>query len=278
MLMRIAGAAVVVVSLALLSCRGADSHDEIVVVIDGRNHTVADLEQYLRVNLPPDQGESLPRDDRDRVLSRLFDNFVEERLLLAEAGRQGISVTDEELARAGASDRQPAVTVRERVRVQKFLDAYARQHAEVSDDAVAEYLREHHDRLAQGREIVLRSVALASRAEAGTIERESLEEAAIPVRIAERDLPPTVREALAGLKPGELSGPLEIDGVHYLFQLVERLPAGEGAEDELERRARDELLRARRREAIERLLDELDRRYRPEIRYANLPFRYRGAG
>jgi len=268
---RLAGAAVL---LALAACRAGDPGAKVVAVIDGHEHTVADLEAYLRFNLAPDEGDSLGPEDRDRVLSRLFDNFVDERLLLAEARRQGVAVSHDELPAEGPA----SAAAREAMQVQKFLDVYASRHAAVSDEAVADYLREHRERLAAGGEIVLRSVVLGSAEEAAQHTPSSFEAAAIPVSVAERDLPAPVRDALAGLEPGALSGPIEIDGVVYLFQLVERVPGERDDAGEVERRARDELLRSRRREVVEGLLDELNRRYRPELRFANLPFRYQEAG
>ena len=69
-----------------------------VAILDGKALTVADLDEYLRDNLAEEgNGERSAADDLDRVKSRLYDNFIDEEVLLAEARRTGIRVTPEEL-------------------------------------------------------------------------------------------------------------------------------------------------------------------------------------
>ncbi len=289
---------------ALGGCGGSGSPEDVIAVIDGRSRTVADLEAYLDVNLPANYRQSLPEQDRDRVLSRLFDNFLEEQLVLAEAERRGVDVTDAELSALQAErgsvagpDAPDEGALRDLARVEKFLDEFASRAVRVSDEAVAEYAREHHERLAPGPELVVRSLMLDSPEQAATVHedlvrgRKTFEDVvaeagsdgppqAMPVRLREADLPAPVREALRAVQPGQVSPPLDLDGNVYLFQVVSRGDQvdGDAVAEEVKRRARAELVRLRREQAIEGLLEELNERYRPRVRHANLPFRYRAAG
>jgi hypothetical protein len=61
--------------------------------------TVAELQAYLDANqLQDPAAEPTAPGDLARVKSRLFDDFLNGEILLQEAQRRGITVSDEELA------------------------------------------------------------------------------------------------------------------------------------------------------------------------------------
>ena len=103
-----------------------------VLVVDGRGIPVAEFEAYVTANFDPSELEEplAPADDA-AVRSRLFDDFVSEETMLAEASIRGIRVGDTEV-RAWLSgsgpDEDPAKAARrvERARrelaVRKLLD------------------------------------------------------------------------------------------------------------------------------------------------------------
>jgi len=68
---------------------GAGDPTRIVLNIEGSAFTAADFDRYVRANA----GKGMLS---DLSLSRLFDKFVEEKLLLEAARRQGVSLTPEE--------------------------------------------------------------------------------------------------------------------------------------------------------------------------------------
>ena len=76
-----------------------DGSRRTVIEIGSKKVTVADLEAYLEENLMSEKAdEPAPPEEENKVKSRLFDDFVDEQLLLAEAEKRGVVVRDDEVA------------------------------------------------------------------------------------------------------------------------------------------------------------------------------------
>jgi parvulin-like peptidyl-prolyl isomerase len=274
-----------------------------VATIDGAILTVADLEGYLRDNLPGEEGgEPVTPDEQTQVKSRLFENFIDEEILLAEARRRGARVTAEELASyldAGADETPGAKPPGEEHRrmalknltIQKLREASALKEASVTPAEVDAYLARNRESLREKPEVVLRSFPLASPSDAGRLRKKILAmkrkldraartgeelgpDAGQLQRVSPDALPDELKAALAKLEPGELTPVVTLDGNPYLFYYPSG-PAGlKETEDALRSRARDALVQAKVDEAASRLLDELKRKARVELFPGNLPFRY----
>ena len=285
----------------MAACGAPPDTDRLPVAeLDGKILTVSDVKAYFEANLIAAEGEEAPTPpDLDRVKSRLFDNFLDEEILLLEAQRQGIQVGDDEVEaylRGGTdeSESEPPTDERRRMArrdlaIQKLREGYVRK-ATLTPDEVDAYLQEHRDALAPERQLLLRSLMLNSEAEAKRIREDlsrhriSFDEAVVasgaaagqgePLEVDLDSLPEEVRLAVASLKAGEVAEPVVVQGNVYLF-LVKAWVAGAGdREERLRRRAREELLRAKYEEASRRLLEEIRAKIRPKVDFQNLPFRY----
>jgi len=134
--MRIA-ATVALVGLAT-SCSSPPAED-VVARIDEVTLTVADVEAYLAANVDDEWGEeALSGEESDLVRSRMFDAFLEERILLHEAEHRGVDVTDAEVDAYLASglDAPDGVDLRDREPEGEDIDALAPTHpaAPASDE------------------------------------------------------------------------------------------------------------------------------------------------
>jgi hypothetical protein len=302
--------------LALAGCAGSPGTEpppagDAVASIGEVSLTRAQLEAYLALNFPGGDlegdevaggdAEPAPDPNRDTVLSRLFDNFVEERLLLVEAQRDGIEVTEEEVDRylgsvpeggdpeAAEADADLRDIVRDALIVQKFRESVTRSQVIVTDREVETHLaRTRGDVTAEGM-MVVRTLMLESMKQADRVRRDirrgrtTFAEAAVkygppghgmPLELAPGDLPEEFQQALQKMKPGWVSSPIEVQGEAYLIKLDSRTGLREEELDELRRQAREELTGARSRQILEELIDELSRESGLEIHAANLPFRY----
>ena len=293
--------------LALAACSPAplpDPQKKPVALLDGKVLTVADLEEYLRNNLAEDdRGDPVPTEAVDQVKSRLFENFIDEEILLAEARRRGIQVTPEELGSyldpgTGDTPRMTAPGEEHReaalrdLTIQKLREEAALRESKVTPAEVDAYLAEHRDSLRSPPRVVLRSFALASPADAERTRREILRmtrkldraftegedlgpEGGQLQEVPLDSLPAEVATAIEKLKPGQVSSAVTLDGTPYLFYLQSRpAPGGPESDDALKARAADALLRIKVEEASSRLLDELRRKTRVELHPENLPFRF----
>ena len=287
---------------SMAGCGGDDGGSTVgnadaVAVLDGDPIGVEDVERYLTAVLGEVEDEPLADDDIDRVKSRLFDDFLDEEILLREAQRRGISVDAAEVDAyldAAPDDEQaePDESVRRMARrnlmIQKLRGRAVGAGAAASPAEIDAYLEENRDALAADRSIVLRSFSVNSEKDAAAIRGQILrgevafekalevfgesQEQGEPIKIALGDLPEEIRTAVGGLRTGQVSQPVEYQDHVWLF-LIDA-GASDLDEGELREQARIEVERRKSREASERLLHEARARTEVVLREANLPFRY----
>jgi len=264
--------------------------------------TVSELESYLGANLLEAENEDEPEADAE-VRSRLFDAFVEERLLLVEAERRAMPIDVREIAlylggsgedsdADGAEDDQRRLEdeARRRLMVQKLLETVLRDVPEVTDAEVRTYVAQNRHRLVPERGLELRALMLESMEKAESVYRDirrrriTFAEAVVryekdpgqglPMRVALEGLSEEVRTALEDLKPGQVGKPMEVNGNVYIFQVEAWLKGREEATQEQLRLARRELEALRRQEANDALLGEIRKRTPVRLELRNLPFTY----
>jgi len=272
--------------------------------VDGTPLMLSELEDYFAANLLETENEEGQEiENLAEVRSRLFDAFVEERLLLSEAERRKLPVDEREIelyiASGGSADddankepepaRQQA-EARRRLMIEKLQEDALRSLPPLGDDEVRAYLARNRSRLEPGRWLELRSLMLESKESADRVYQDvrkrkiTFAEAVVryekspgqglPMRVAWDGLSDKVREALEGLKAGEVSRPVEVNGNVYVFQVASWLEEREDTNRELIRRARLELERERRRQVYDALLAEIRERTPVRLELRNLPFDY----
>lgn len=212
------------------------------------------------------------------VLSQLFDQFLDERLLVELA-------TDEKLVPKGASPRAAidALLSREAAGTavdERAIAAYYTAHA-------AEFARPEGVRL---RQILTQDQKTAERARAAIAGGADFAEVARSLsgqpstaaggyqeEMSRSDLPPAFADVIFRLRPGEVSPVIRADYGFHLFQVIEFLPAERIPEPQ----ARGQILARLRRERADGVLrkqvESSRARYRVEIYQHNLPFLYEGA-
>jgi peptidyl-prolyl cis-trans isomerase C len=210
------------------------------------------------------------------VLSQLFDQFVEEKLLLRLAVDRGLVTT--------ASRPRPAI------------DALLRQELGADPGAaeIAAYYEAHRADFARPERVRLRQILTESRAAAERA-RQQVERGADFAAVARRlsrgpdaarggyqgelaraDLPPALVEVIFTLRPGEVSRVMPASYGYHLFQVTARLPAELAPLPAV----RDDILARLRQQRADQLLRLLVRqgkaRYNVVVYERNLPFTYGG--
>jgi parvulin-like peptidyl-prolyl isomerase len=261
--------------------------------------TLSDLEAYFEANLLETDVEVEPQ-EQTAVWSRLFDAFVEERLLLTEAERRALPVDEREVAlyldgimedpEGEAERRRLELEARRRLMIKKLQESALLALPALRDEEVRDHAARHRDRLAPERGLELRALMLESMERAEKVYKEirrrriTFAEAVVryektpgqglPMRVAWDGLSAEVRTALGDLKSGQISRPMEVNGNIYIFKVESWLKSREEAADELSRRARLELERLRRQEAHDTLLGEIREQTPVRLILRNLPFNY----
>jgi parvulin-like peptidyl-prolyl isomerase len=211
------------------------------------------------------------------VLSRLFDQFLEERLLIELARARGLAAGG--ASALGASEALLAAEPPPAPAEAEVGTYYAAHPAEfmlperlelrqilVEDREAAEQVRAE---LAAGVDFT--TVAARFARDRGAVAGLAGSE------LGRDDLPPAIAEVVFRLRPGETSRVVQADYGFHVFQLVARhaprvVPLEEAAAEiraALARRAADARL--------EQLVAEARTRYDVEVYARNLPFNYQGA-
>jgi parvulin-like peptidyl-prolyl isomerase len=235
----------------------------------------AEFERYVTLNVG-EPGGVLGSD----VLSELFDQFLDERLLERLAADRG-------LLRASAAPGQG------RQAIDALLERDLRQ--EPGEAEIARYYQVHRQDFARPERVRLRQILTADRKAAEEARREiaagtSFEEVArrlsrgpradgggVQGELARGDLPPTFADLIFALKPGEVSPVVPAEYGFHLFQVIEREPA----EVVPLAAARGEILARLRQQRADQLLrslvQEARSHYNVKVYERNLPFAYQGS-
>ena len=275
-----------------------------VATVGDRKITYRAFERYLNDNAGEDEGEG---EQLDQIKSRLLDQFIEEQLLLKEAERLEVAVSDAEVdaylkelgvAEAdldvGTPDGKEAFRARVKAGliVQKVKEKAVLKTIKVAPGEVDDELKKHPEVTQGGGKVVLRQILLEDRNAAEEARRAILAEPAkfdaiakvrsgapdkgAPRAYAETDLPDNLRAAVAALQPGELSPVVEYAQSFVVLQLVRRMEAAPADAAEARRRVESDLFRQKADQVMERYLADLKEKTEVRVHRALLPFRYVG--
>jgi hypothetical protein len=218
----------------------SDPGTHVVAEVGAQRVTVAQLQAYLDASQFRDPAAEPPAPgDLARVKSRLFDDFLDGEILLQEARRRGVTVSDAELAEYLGKDVPTAPVARELARrdltIQKLRESVVLANVRVDDKEIDAWLAA---RTPPGEPVLqgtLRTLRLASYPEAARVRHEILAkklsfgdaEAAygadsLPDAPRDEDLealPQQIAAAVKALKPGSISAPLPFESSVLLFLL-----------------------------------------------------------
>ena len=234
-----------------------------------------ELEAFFRDH--SGEAEESPLDDTLR--SRLFDRYLDERMLQRLALERGFIPTAE-----GSIDSRQVLT---------YLVRTARARS-VTDEAVQAWYTTHADEYRRNDEVHLRQILVLERdvAEQALAQLRLGEDFALVAaqfsqgpmaqndgdqgRLSRDDLPPEFTETIFGLEPGEVSEVVEADYGFHIFQVIAHYPAETISLEAAAPEIRREIWRQQADRQVEDFFQEARERYNVQIFTHNLPFEYRG--
>lgn len=266
------------VALLLMACeRPAPPPPDVVARIGETEVRYAEFEDYLSTAVG-ETGGTLGGD----VLSGLFDQFLDERLLARLAVDRRIVTAA--TAATGAAGRRRAIDA--------LLQEGLRQEPAAAE--IAGYYRAHRQEFARPERVRVRQILTEDRPTAEKALREikagqpfaevarrlskdpSASSGGYQGELSRAELPPAFAETIFALRAGEVSGLVPADYGIHIFQVTERQPA----EVVPLEAARDEIVARLRRDRADRLLGSLVQearsRYNVKVYERNLPFGYEG--
>ena len=253
----------------LLACAGS-LPEGVVVRIGGEEKSYEDFDRYVGSVLNVDGSRS-----SSQVLSRLFERFVDDQLLLRWARDRGFA--DE-----AATAHEAAASV---------LEA---SPPEISSADVERYYAEHRSDYQRPVRARLRQILVEDRASAesalaeleagvdfGEVARirsigPSAPDGGLQGELSREDLPGALAEVVFALEEGEWSELLEADYGFRIFQVERFLPDETLSLEVAAPSIRSRLVAERSEALIRQAIDEARREYNLQVAVSRLPFEYNG--
>ncbi len=227
---------------------GAAPAPVVVLRVETASYSVNDLEKYLTLNAGEDW-KSLAA----QALSRLFDNFVQEKILLFQARQRNLDLSEDErksylekLKSASAAEAAPSVPIDEsaiadKLLVEKYLAALLGTLT-VEDEAVAAYYDAHKSEFLQPERVQVSQILLETESQATALLNKIKNASEAEFRAAAQaessgakamgggvlgvfragQLPPDLEKVIFALKPGEVSRVVESSFGFHIFRLDKR--------------------------------------------------------
>lgn len=269
---------------------------KVILTIDGIRRSNRDLKNYIHFKY----ADSLGGKGSEKLLSRLFDVYLEEQIILFRANQQGVAVGDGELESFLAETRpggqgQPLdrEQVRDALRAQKYLLETAYRDIDVPEAEIADHYQQNLDAFQRGDEIELRQIMVKDRE---TLLRLRSELVGRPERFAEIAraasiapeagkggdmgffekgmLPGEMEEVVFSLKDNEISPIVESPYGFHLFQVTRRRRARTQPLAAVREQIRSQLLSAKLAAAYGGFIAGLRAQVPARPLYENLYFRY----
>jgi len=267
------------VSAGACGPRGPAVGSDVALRIDHQDVVYRRFERYLEHNagIAQTPGE-MPS---DRVLSRLFDRFIDQELLLRLALGAGFDPNGE----GTGGDLSPITFLLDRALGREQID-------QARIDAYYESHRADYDQpeLVHVWQILVSRRALAVATRQAIADGEPFLSAVHRLEgdpdanfcgdqgfLSRDDLPPSLADAIFALDAGETSAVLEANFGFYLFWVEEKKPPSHGLLEPVVTSIRETLRRARFAELESALIQEGRARYNVHVFVSNLPFGYQGS-
>lgn len=245
--LRILSAIWVLAFAGYVACRTSGDRSPIIVSINGIEIHRSEFEQFLALKV----GEFTTTDSGDSLKSQMLDEFIRRRLVLDEAARAGLTISEAEMnqatqdnpqMRSRAADSGARDELARDLLVEKCYQQILLKDARVSPEEIQQYIEKNLPRLLERGGFAVREIRVQSREEAEQLRREVTEgkrDFAAVARLhsdapnAERggltryddgQLPDVLEKAIKPLGPGDVSQIVESGYGFHIFKLERRIP------------------------------------------------------
>jgi parvulin-like peptidyl-prolyl isomerase len=293
----------VIAAAAGAGCRNDDA-PPVIATINGREIRRDAFERFLALKM----GEFDSAAVADSLRSEMLDEYIRRRIVLDEAGRMGLEVTDTEIEQAAKENPQIKSTAatagtREELVDDLLIEKYYRQvvlrDVRASQEEIQKYIADNQSRLADRAAFYVREIRVQSRELAEQLRREVIEggrdfaEAARQhsdapgseqgglSRYEEGQLPAMLENVISPLRPGDVSPVIASSFGFHIFKLERRLqtiPTDERRSQLDERREQlaEELIARKNQQAVDEAVGLLVSSATIKINDPALGFTYAG--
>jgi parvulin-like peptidyl-prolyl isomerase len=298
--------ALIVLALAgafAFGCRSVAS-SPVIATVNGREIRRDAFERFLALKM----GEFNSAEAPDTLVSEMLDEYIRRRVVLDEAARAGLAVTDAEIEQATKENPQMKTTAatvgtREELINDMIVEKYYRQvvlrDVRISPEERQKYITDNQSRLIDHAAFYVREIRVQSREMAERLRREVTEGGREFAEVArlhsdapgseqgglsrydEGQLPAMLEKVISPLRPGDVSPVIRSSFGFHIFKLERRLqtiPTDERRSQLDERRSRlaEELLARKNQQAVDEAIGRLVSEAEIKINSPALGFTYAG--
>lgn len=284
---------------------GAEGKEGIIAVINSKEITVDLLEDYFLENLNGDLKESgaesidQVENDINRVKSRLLEDFIDAQLMVEQAEKAGISISDEETVRFlqelgepmeifAETDQKKLAWIKNLIVIQKFKKEKLFSDIVVSKGELKQYFQEKIKEKSARKKFLLEIIVLESEKEAQGLLKglkakrvgfDSLTEkyAMIPGKVGAQsyaldELPENIRKEVKLMKKGEISKVLPLLKRFCIIRVNGVEKGGAKTFEEISENLREKIIREKEEAIFEEYIHNLRKNSKVRIFYKRLPF------
>jgi len=276
--------------------QAAAVENKVIMAIGPISLTNRDLKNFIKLQY----ANIFEQKNNDKLLSRLFDVFSEQQILLFKAEQANIQVSESEAAeylKEMQARRQDLVgdapTILATLKVQKYLLANVYKDIAVSDDEVAQFYESHLADFRKTEEIKLFQIMAKDREKLLTIRQELLNRPSRFEEVARREsispeavhggamgffekgmLPQEMEGVVFSLKVNEISPIVESPYGFHLFKITQKRKARMLLLTAVKDEIKNKMLSARLGAAYQDFLTGLKAEVPVQLNYDNLYFSY----
>lgn len=294
----------VIACVVIPACRGKSDRSSIIVFINRREIHRAEFDRFLALKL----GEFTTADVPDSLRSQMLDEYVQRRLVLDEALRAGLAISDAEIDQAATENPQlksaaaSADTrgeLADHLLVEKYYSEVVLRDVRITAEEVQKYLEQNQSRLTERAGFYVREIRVQTREEAerlrGEVTTGRRDFAAVArlhsdapgaeqgglARYEEGQLPDVLEKEIRPLQPGDVSPVIKSSYGFHIFKLERRMQPhpGDPRRSHLdERRAQlaEEFAARKNQQVVDEALDRLVSSATIKINQSALGFTYGG--
>ncbi|MFH1574957.1 MAG: peptidyl-prolyl cis-trans isomerase [Acidobacteriota bacterium] len=269
--------------------------------IGDQYYSRGELQDFFRERLNEFQDPAAAHE----VRTALLEDFIEERLLLAEAARRGVAVDPASVQAVAGSLSEPAekdpatiaLGIEESLKIQRYVNEHVFRSIQVTEEECRQYYEEHpgdfiRNDVVHLREILVGTPDLAEKIQSqlrasrnkNFAELARLHSKAPSAvhggdlgRFQRGDLPEKLERTIFRLAPGTVSKTITTEFGYHTFFVEEKILAHQLKFYEAKSEIEERLLLERQRNALNQEIASLLQRTPVEIYRNNLGFNYSGA-
>jgi hypothetical protein len=274
--------------------RKLPNETKVILIINEKQYTNRQLRDFIDSRYP----DASFVDSNPRITSRLFDTFIEHKMVMYMVDREDIPVTNTEIDNYLRERHLPLnliddQMVKESVKAQKYLNIKLYKNIDVTDAEIREYYNKNQDEYRKSSEVFLHQIVVKDSARAYEIHQQLMSSPQLFAQIAEEEsiardannggqmgyfekgtLPKDMEDVVFALSVNQISPVVKSPYGYHIFKVskikTERLQYLDSVKDKI----KNNLLSDKLRWAYEDFLTQLKSQLNIEIKYPSLYFTY----